>query len=82
MKINYKEYAENEDFMEMLNYLRENCLLDVDQMIDELDDIDPEFIREHFDLIQDIIAEEISEGEVNDAYGADIAEGYINTLLK
>lgn len=82
MKINYKEYAENEDFMEMLDYLRENYLLDVDQMIDELDDTDPEFIREHFDLIQDIVAEEISEGEVNDAYGADIAEGYINTLLK
>ena len=56
--IDYERYIENEDFMESLNYLRGNCLLDEDQMIDELD-IDPKFIREHFNLIQAIVSEEI-----------------------
>ena len=77
--IDYEKYMENEDFMESLNYLRGNCLLDEDQMIDELD-IDPEFIREHFNLIQAIVSEEIQAGELNDAYGSDIAEGYVNSL--
>ena len=77
--IDYQKYMENEDFMEMLNYLRGNCLLDEDQMIDELD-IDSEFIREHFNLIQAIVSEEIEASELNDAYGSDIAEGYVNSL--
>ena len=77
--IDYEKYMENEDFMEMLDYLRGNCLLDEDQMIDELD-IDPKFISEHFNLIQAIVAEEIQAGEINDANGSDIAEGYVNSL--
>ncbi len=77
--IDYEKYMKNEDFMESLNYLRGNCLLDEDQMIDELD-IDPEFISEHFNLIQAIVAEEIEVGEINDANGSDIAEGYMNSL--
>ncbi len=75
--IDYQKYME--DFMESLNYLRGNCLLDEDQMIDELD-IDPEFISEHFNLIQAIVSEEIEAGELNDAIGSDIAEGYVNSL--
>ena len=47
--------------------------------INELD-IDPEFIREHFRFIQAIVAEEIQAGELNDANGSDIAEGYVKSL--
>ena len=47
--------------------------------INELD-IDPKFISEHFNLIQAIFSGEIEAGELNDAYGSDIAEGYVNSL--
>ena len=47
--------------------------------INELD-IDPKFISEHFRFIQAIVSEEIETGEINDAYGSDIAEGYVNSL--
>lgn len=77
--IDYSNYEENEEFMEMLDYLRGNCLLDKDQLADETD-IDREFIEEYFDFIQSIVSEEIREGEINDAYGSDVAEGYLNTL--
>lgn len=77
--IDYSNYEENEEFMEMLDYLRGNCLLDKEQLADETD-IDREFIEEYFDFIQSIVSEEIREGEINDAYGSDVAEGYLNTL--
>ena len=78
--IDYSDYEENEEFMEMLDYLRGNCLLDKDQLADETD-IDRAFIEEYFDFIQTIVSEEIREGEINDAYGSDVAEGYINRLF-
>lgn len=77
--IDYSNYEENEEFMEMLDYLRGNWLLDKEQLADETD-IDREFIEEYFDFIQSIVSEEIREGEINDAYGSDVAEGYLNTL--
>ena len=79
--IDYSDYEENEEFMEMLDYLRGNCLLDKDQLADETD-IDREFIEEHLGFIQSIVSEEIRGGEINDAYGLDVAEGYVNNLCR
>ena len=77
--IDYSDYEENEEFMEMLDYLRGNCLLDKDQLIDETD-FEIDLIEKYFNLIQSIVSEEIRLGEINDADGAEVAKGYVNSL--
>lgn len=77
--IDYSKYEDNEDFMEMLDYVRGNCLIDKDQLAEETD-LDRELIDEHFDFIQAIVSEEIREGELHDADGSDVAEGYVNSF--
>lgn len=77
--IDYSMYENDEDFMDMLDYVRANCLIDKDQLSNETD-FDTELIEKHFDFIQAIVSEEIEEGELHDAFGSDIAKGYIDSL--
>lgn len=76
--IDYTEFEENEDFMDVLEYLRFNCLASEWEVADGLD-MDMDIVDEHFKLAQAIVSEEIMEGEVA-SYDADIALGFMDYL--
>ena len=75
--IDYTMYAENEDFMEILNYLRGDCIASECEVIDALD-MDADIVEEHYKLAQAVVAEEIENGIIGDPEGAAIAELAMN----
>ena len=78
--IDYSAYKDDEDFMQLLEYVRENVLVCVDEIADGTD-FDREFIEKHFRLIQAIVSEELMAGNIKDEYGAEVVNGFINTLI-
>lgn len=77
----YEKYKDDEDFVEILEYLRENVLASEDEVVDGTD-LGWEIIDKYYSIAQAIVAEEIEEGQITDSEGVEIAYGYIDYLTK
>ncbi len=78
--VDYKKYENDEDFMDILNYLRCESLADKWEVAETLD-IDLETVNKHFRLAQAVVAEEIANGECTN-YDSDIAFGFMDYIDK
>jgi hypothetical protein len=79
--INYDKFRDDEDFMEILDFLRERCTACEDEVADATD-IDFKVVKKHFNLAQAIVAEEIDHGEINDPEGWEVVQGSEDYILQ
>lgn len=73
-------YKETEEYQEILDYFRCNCLSTPDEIADGLD-CRISLVELYYKEMQTMIAEEIARGEIYDPWGYEIMSGYMDELI-
>ena len=73
-------YRDTEEYQDILEYLRCNCVSTKDEVCDDLD-FRYSLVDLYFDEIQAIVAEEIAQGKICDPWGYELMCGFMDYLL-
>lgn len=75
----YAEYLENETFMDILDYIRGNCIATEDEVADGLD-IPKSEVMPYYRIAQAMVSEELDRGISHDPEGESVARGFMDAL--